>query len=375
VSGGVNEGGQAITPEVRIADVLDPDNIWIYRQLAGGTTAANILHGSANPIGGQNAVVKWRWGVNPDDLLIEGAPQGVKFALGENVKRSHVTPQQGRPPRYPRTRMGVEELIRDRFQAAIEYERDMKNAGTGGRLPPRRDLELDAILEMVKGTRLIHSHCYRQDEILMLLRVAEDFGIRIATLQHILEGYKVADEIAKHGAGASGFSDWWAFKWEAYDAIPGNIPLMHKRGVLVSYNSDDAQLATRLNWEAAKGVEFGLTREEALAAVTINPAKQLRIDRMTGSLEANKDADIAVWNGDPLSTTTKCVQTWVDGRKYFDVADDAMMQAEAARRRAALIERALNDKKSSGPTAGAPRSPRRPGELFIDSCKEDFGHE
>jgi N-acetylglucosamine-6-phosphate deacetylase len=251
----------------------------------------------------------------------------------------------------------------------------MKNAGKGGGLPPRRDLELDAILEMVKGTRLIHSHCYRQDEILMLLRVAEDFGIRIATLQHILEGYKVADEIAKHGAGASGFSDWWAFKWEAYDAIPGNIPIMHKRGVLVSYNSDDAQLATRLNWEAAKGVEFGLTREEALAAVTINPAKQLRIDRVTGSLEANKDADIAVWNGDPLSTTTKCVQTWVDGRKYFDVVDDAMMQADAARKRAALIEKALNDKKGSGPSAGAPRTPRRPGEYIIDSCKEEFGHE
>lgn len=377
VSGGVNEGGQAITAEVRIADVLDPDNIWIYRQLAGGTVGANILHGSANPIGGQNAVVKWRWGANPDEMLIKGAPAGVKFALGENVKRSHVTLSGGRPARYPRTRMGVEELIRDRFQAATEYERawkEWKDNGSG--LPPRRDLELDAILEMVKGTRLIHAHSYRQDEILMLLRVAEQYGIRIATLQHILEGYKVADVIAKHGAGASGFSDWWSYKWEAYDAIPGNLPLMHEQGVLVSYNSDDAQLATRLNWEAAKAVEFGLTPEEALAMVTINPAKQLRIDATMGSLESNKDADIVLWSGNPLSTQSICLQTWVDGRRYFDLEEDRKMQEDIAKMRAALVERALEDSKSDASSAsGPPRGPRRPGELSIESCKEEENHD
>ena len=375
VSGSVNEGGQAITCEVRIADVIDPDDIWIYRQLAGGTTMANVLHGSANPIGGQNAVLKWRWGSLPEDLVMREAPAGVKFALGENVKRSHFT-QPGVPPRYPRTRMGVEQLIRDRFQAAKEYESTWKNwerSKTG--IPPRRDLELDALVEIVNGSRLIHAHSYRQDEILMLIRVAEDFGIRIATLQHILEGYKVADVIAKHGAGASGFSDWWSYKWEAYEAIPGNLPLMQKQGVLISYNSDDSQLATRLNWEAAKAIEFGLSEQEAMAAVTINPARQLHIDKYVGSLEPGKDADIAVWSGNPLSTASKCVQTWVDGRRMFDVNEDLALQNQANAERTALIQKILKEKKPGSSAGGAPPTLRRPNEVILQTCSEVEDHE
>ncbi|MEX2190492.1 MAG: amidohydrolase family protein, partial [Bacteroidota bacterium] len=372
----INEGGQAITPETRIEDVINSDDIWIYRQLAGGTTAANILHGSANPIGGQNSVVKWRWGLLPDGLLFEGAPPGVKFALGENVKRSNFNPPTGTPTRYPATRMGVEQIIRDRFKAAQDYEKSWKIWEQGkAKIPPRRDLELEAIVQMLHGTRLIHSHCYRQDEILMLLRVAEDFGIKIATLQHVLEGYKVAEAIAKHGAGASSFSDWWAYKMEAWDAIPGNGPLMHKQGVLVSYNSDNSQLATRLNWEAAKALEFGISEEEALSFVTLNPAKQLRIDSRVGSIETGKDADIAIWNGSPLSTLTKCEQTWVDGRKYFDLKEDEEARKEIQRQRAVLVQKVLADKKESGGSDGPGRGPRKSNETELQSCINEVVYE
>jgi len=372
----INEGGQAITCETRIEDVIDSDNIWIYRQLAGGTTAANILHGSANPIGGQNSVVKWRWGLLPEGLLIEGAPPGVKFALGENVKRSNFSPPAGTLVRYPATRMGVEQIIRDRFKAAQDYERTWRTwEQNKTKIPPRRDLELEAIVQMLHGTRLIHSHCYRQDEILMLLRVAEDFGIKIATLQHVLEGYKVADAIAKHGAGASTFSDWWAYKKEAWDAIPGNGPLMHQQGVLVSYNSDNSQLATRLNWEAAKALEFGVREEEALNFVTLNPAKQLRIDNKVGSIEAGKDADIAIWNGNPLSTLTKCEQTWIDGRKYFDLKEDEESRKEIQKQRAVLVQKVLGSKKDAGGTNGSGRTPRRPNELKMQSCIDEVIYE
>lgn len=373
----INEGGQAITCETRIEDVIDPNDIWIYRQLAGGTTAANILHGSANPIGGQNAVVKWRWGLLPDELLIAGAPPGVKFALGENVKQSNFTPG-GRPTgRYPQTRMGVDQIIRDRFQAALEYERAwMEWEKDKTKIPPRKDLELDAVLEMVKGKRLVHCHSYRQDEILMMMRIAEDFGFRIATFQHVLEGYKVADAMANHGAGGSSFSDWWAYKIEAWDAIPGNGPLMHSQGVVVSYNSDNSQLASRLNWEAAKAVKFGLSEEEALKFVTINPAKQLRIDDKVGSLEIGKDADFVIWSGNPLSVYSKCEQTWVDGRKYFDVQEDQLMRKEIKKERATLVQKILASKKErpTTPSAGPPRF-RRPNEIRLQSCMEGFDNE
>lgn len=371
----INEGGQAITCETRIEDVLNSDDIWIYRQLAGGTTAANILHGSANPIGGQNAVVKWRWGLMPEELLIAGAPSGVKFALGENVKQSNFLPG-GRPStRYPQTRMGVEQIIRDRFKAAQDYQKEWQEwEKDKTKIPPLRNLELDAIVEMLQGKRLIHSHCYRQDEILMLIRVCEDFGIKIASFQHVLEGFKVAEAIAKHGAGASSFSDWWGYKIEAWDAIPGNGPLMYQQGVVVSYNSDDSQLATRLNWDAAKALEFGVPEEEALNFVTLNPAKQLKIDNRVGSLEPGKDADFAIWNGSPLSTFTKCEQTWVDGKKYFDLKEDAQMRKQIEQERGKLTQKILGMKKESttSPQGGPPRGPRRPNELEHHSCVEEL---
>lgn len=371
----INEGGQAITCETRIEDVINSDDIWIYRQLTGGTTAANILHGSANPIGGQNAVVKWRWGAMPDELLIAGAPSGVKFALGENVKQSNFLPG-GRPSgRYPQTRMGVEQIIRDRFKAAQDYQKEWQEwEKDKTKIPPRRDLELDAIVEMLQGKRLIHSHCYRQDEILMLIRVCEDFGIKIASFQHVLEGFKVAEAIAKHGAGASSFSDWWAYKVEAWDAIPGNGPLMYEQGVVVSYNSDNSQLATRLNWDAAKALEFGVPEQEALNFVTLNPAKQLKIDNKVGSLEAGKDADFVIWSGSPLSTYTKCEQTWVDGRKYFDLQEDAQMRKQIEQERGKLVQKILAMKKESPTTSpgGTPRGPRRPNELENHSCIKEL---
>lgn len=374
----VNEGGQAITAETRTEDVIDPDDIWIYRQLAGGTTAANQLHGSANPIGGQNSVVKWRWGGLPEDLLLQGAPPGIKFALGENVKQSNFLPG-GRPStRYPQTRMGVEQIIRDEFKAALDYERAWKEwEKDRTKIPPRKDLQAEAVLEILKGKRLVHAHSYRQDEILMLARVAEEFGFKIATFQHVLEGYKVAEAIARHGAGASTFSDWWAYKIEAWDAIPGNGPLMHAQGVVVSYNSDNSQLATRLNWEAAKAVKFGLSEEEALKFVTINPARQLRVDDRIGSLEVGKDADFVIWSGNPLNTFSRCEQTWIDGRKYFDREEDRRLQEQIQKERAVLVQKILAAKQATPPTAAAGQRPpmRRPNELAPYSCMEEVNHE
>lgn len=378
VSGAVNEGQQVVTAEVRIEDVLESDDIWIYRQLAGGTTAANVLHGSANPIGGQNATVKWRWGALPDEMLIAGAPAGIKFALGENVKSSNVNLQPGQQVPYPATRMGVEQIIRDRFKAARDYERAWKEwEKDKTKIPPRKDLELDALVEILNGKRLVHCHSYRQDEILMMIRIAEDFGFRVATFQHVLEGYKVADAMAKHGAGGSTFSDWWAYKIEAWDAIPGNGPLMASQGVVVSYNSDNSQLASRMNWEAAKAIKFGLSEEEALKFVTINPAKQLGIADKVGSLEVGKDADIAIWNGNPLSTYTKCIQTWVDGRKYFDVDEDRQLREQIQKERAVLVQKIIASKQQpqQTPAGGPPARIRRPNEERLNSCMEGFNHE
>jgi N-acetylglucosamine-6-phosphate deacetylase len=339
--GGVNETGQTITAEVRIGDFIDHQDINIYRQLAGGVTCANILHGSANTIGGQNQVIKFRWGLLPGELKFASAPPGIKFALGENVKQSNWG--DGSHSRYPQTRMGVEQLVRDAFQAAIEYRRvwnEWRRSKTG--LPPRVDLELEALSEVLAGQRLIHCHAYRQDEILALLRTCDAFGVRIATFQHILEGYKVADVMAKHGVGGSSFSDWWAFKFEVYDAIPYNGALLRDAGVLVSFNSDDAELGRRLNLEAAKAMKYGGVPEaEALKFVTLNPARQLGIDKHVGSLEAGKDADLVVWNHSPLSTYTRCEQTWVDGRPYFDRSADQTLRKELADHRTQLIQRIL----------------------------------
>lgn len=340
ISEGVNEASHAVTCEVRIGDVINATDIDIYLELAGGVTAANILHGSANPIGGQNQVIKFRWGALPEELKFADAMPGVKFALGENVKQSNWGDKFR--TRYPQTRMGVEQLIRDRFRAALEYDTALKKKDG---LPPRRDLQLEALLEIVNGKRLIHCHSYRQDEVLMLLRLASEFKIKIGTFQHILEGYKVADEIAKHGAGGSTFADWWAYKWEAFDAIPDNAAMMHGRGIVTSVNSDSGDLARRLNTEAAKSTKYGgLPADEALKLVTIYPALQLHIDAKTGSLEPGKDADFVIWNGNPLSNYTTVNQTWVDGRKYFDRAEDAEARKSVAAQREALIQKALPER-------------------------------
>ncbi len=345
ISEGVNESGQAITAEVRIGDVINADDINIYRQLAGGLTVANQLHGSANAIGGQNSVIKLRWGMLPEQMKFEGAIPGIKFALGENPKQSNWGDKY--TTRYPQTRMGVEQIIRDEFTAAREYDKAMHNSKSSPNIiPPRRDLELDAMAEILNKKRLIHSHCYRQDEIMMLLHVSDDFGFQIGTLQHILEGYKVADEIAKRGVGASAFSDWWAYKYEVIDAIPYAGKIMYDAGVLVSYNSDSNEMARRLNTEAAKAVKYGGVSEiEALKFVTLNPAKQLRIDNRVGSIEVGKDADFVIWSGPPLSTYSICEQTWIDGRKYFDRNEDAEMRLDVQKKKADLVQKALKSKK------------------------------
>jgi len=328
IEGGVNEGSISVSSIANISEVLDSDDIDIYRDLAGGVTTANILHGSANSIGGQTIVIKLRWGQPASKLPFEGALPGIKFALGENPKRSNFS-IPGQPRRYPATRMGVEETIRGAFTEARDYKNawDAYNkkvaAGDKAALPPRRDLRLDPLVEVLEGKRYVHSHCYREDEILMLLRVAKEFGFKVRTFQHVLEGYKVAGEIAAAGAGASTFSDWWAYKVEAYDAIPYNAALMTKRGVIVSINSDDAEEATHLNQEAAKSIKFGgLTPDEALKLVTINPAIQLGIDKRVGSIEVGKDADLVIYNHDPMSAYAVVQKTLVDGRVLFDRDQD-----------------------------------------------------
>lgn len=339
--GGINEMAQSITSEVRIGDFIDAHDINLYRQLAGGVTCANVLHGSANPIGGQNQVIKFRWGGTYDELKLAGSPPGIKFALGENVKQSNLV--NIKAPRYPQTRMGVEQIFRDAFQTAVEYRlawRQWNDTGRG--MPPRRDLELDALVEILDGKRWIHCHSYRQDEIVAFLSVMKEFGIQVGTLQHVLEGYKVADLMQQHGTMGSTFADWWAYKFEVYDAIPYNAALMQNAGVVVSFNSDSPELARHLNHEAAKAMKYGgLAPADALKLVTINPARQLRIQDRVGSLEVGKDADIVVWSGSPLSVLSRCEQTWIDGRKYFDRTEDLALRQEATRMRQVLEQKIL----------------------------------
>ena len=341
ILGSVNETGLPSTAMCRVGDVVNSETDTLHQQLAGGVTAVSLLHGSANPIGGQNQVIKLRDGGSPEELKLADAPPGIKFALGENVKQSgwgdkFVT-------RFPQTRMGVGTFYVNRFTAGQQYLAEWKAFRDGGSrgVPPRRDLELEAVGEIIEGKRLVHCHSYRQDEILAFLRTMESFHVQVGTLQHILEGYKVADEIAKHGAGASSFSDWWAYKYEVIDAIPYAGSLMRGRGVVVSFNSDSSDLARRLNLEAAKAVKYGGTPEpDALMFVTANPAKQLRIDARVGSLEPGKDADFAIWSGNPLDTRSLCRQTWIDGKLYFDRALEAGRAKALADERVALIAKA-----------------------------------
>lgn len=365
IDGDVNEGSVSVSSMVNIADVLDSEDVSIYRDLAGGVTAANVLHGSANSIGGQTVVIKLRWGQPAEKLPFEGALPGIKFALGENPKRSNFrTP--GSPDRYPATRMGVEETIRGAFTEARDYKKAWddynKRVGAGEKnlTAPRRNLKLDPLVEVLEGKRYIHAHCYREDEILMLLRVAREFGFKVQTLQHVLEGYKVADEIAAAGTGASTFSDWWAYKVEAYDAVPYNAALMTRRGVVVSINSDDAAEATHLNQEAAKSIRYGgLTHDEALKLVTLNPAIQLGIDKRVGSIDVGKDADLVIYNHDPMSAYAVVQKTFIDGRVYFDREKDILGRRALEQERNDLLAKAK--KNAEKKEEGAAKPGEKPG--------------
>ncbi len=360
VRGDINEATNSVTAQVRITDSMDATDIDIYRGLAGGLTTAHVLHGSANTIGGQSQLIKLRWGSDAQGLIFEGAVPTIKFALGENVKGSN---WGGR--RYPVTRMGVEQVLRDAFAAAREYRATWQrwNDKPAGQPAPRRDLQLDALVEILDGKRLVHIHSYRADEILMFVRLSKELGIPVAAFQHVLEGYKVADAMASINAGGSTFSDWWAYKMEVYDAVPGNGVMMHKAGVLISFNSDSAELHRRLNTEAAKAVKYGgLSEIDALNFVTLNPAKQLRIDKRTGSLEVGKDADFVVWSGHLLSTTARAEQTWIEGRRYFDLAQDLTLRAAAQTERERLVAKALPARlaQMGGAPGGAPPPPPKP---------------
>ena len=354
----INEGGTTVSSMTGIEDVLDPTDVSIYRDLAGGLTVANVLHGSANPIGGKNQVIKLRWGKNARGLIFDGAPPGIKFALGENPKDMRQFGQSG-PRRYPVTRPGVEFVIRDAFSRAKAYQREwqeyerQRKTGTEVSMP-RRDLQLEPLVEILEGKRLVHSHTYRADETLMLMRLADEMGFKVATFQHVLEGYKVADEMAKHGAGGSTFSDWWAYKIEAEDAIPYNAAIMHKRGVLVSINSDSAEHARRLNTEAAKSMHWGgLTEDEVLAFVTINPARQLKIDSRVGSLEVGKDADVVIWNKHPLSTYAIVDRVYIDGVQYYDRLAEERRLTEASKEKSTLAAAEGRPQTTPGPQRAA----------------------
>jgi imidazolonepropionase-like amidohydrolase len=298
-------------------DVLDPFDHDIYLQLASGVTAVNILHGSANAIGGQSITCKWRLGEPPDALVMGNAPEGIKFALGENPKQSNWGDEH--QSRYPQSRMGVIELIRGAFVSARNYE-TLRAAGKN----PKPDLVLDALVEVLAGKRLVHCHSYRQDEILALIRAADEIGFKVNVFQHVLEGYKVAKAMAEHGAAASTFADWWAYKVEVEDAIPFNASLMDEAGVNVSINSDSDDLARRLNTEAAKSIRYGgMTEEKALDMITKNPARQLGILDFTGTLTPGKDGDFVVWSGHPLTQEARVLETWIDGKRYFQRSQES----------------------------------------------------
>ena len=376
VEGGVNEGTVSDSSMVDIRDVLNPSDINIYRALAGGLTVSNVLHGSANAIGGQTVVIKLRWGKTAQEMIFEGATPGIKFALGENPKRQGYPAQgfgaTGPAPerRYPGTRMGVEEVIRQSFLEAKAYQAEWKlyneKVAKGEHaIPPRKDLRLEPLVEVLEGKRYVHAHCYRSDEILMLIRVADEMGFKIRTFQHVLEGYKVAKEIAAHGAGASTFSDWWSYKIEAYDASPYNAALMTKKGVVVSLNYDSDELQRHLNLEAAKVMRYGgLNENEALAMVTINPAKQLGIDDKVGSIEVGKSADLVLFDKHPLSGFSKPQKVWIDGHEYFDREKDIETRPEFEKKKKALQDkeaaaqpapgRRRNGSGAAEPTAATP---------------------
>jgi imidazolonepropionase-like amidohydrolase len=373
----INEGTLAVTSMVRTRDVMNPEDVDLYRELAGGVTTLNLLHGSANPIGGLNTVVKIKYGRPASEFLFPGAMPGIKFALGENVKRSSTPNQPGVQRRYPNTRMGVEETIRDAFTRARDYKttwdeyRAKVAKGEKNLIPPRRDLQLEPLVEILEGKRYVHAHCYRADEILMLIGLADEFGFKIKTFQHVLEGYKVAKEIAAHGAGASIFADSWAYKIEAYDAIPYTAAILTRAGVVVSMNSDSDERARRLNIEAAKAMHYGdLTEEQALKLVTINPAIQLGIQDRVGSIEVGKDADLAIWNGHPFSVYSRVDTTFIDGEVFFDRQADLARRADLAKERTTLEQAEPNKPPAAGQSPQRPRG-RRPSHVDDDIWEGD----
>lgn len=379
----INEGSVSVSSMVNVAEMLNPESKSIYDALAGGVTISNSLHGSANSIGGLNVAFKNRWGKDAAGLVMKEAPPSIKMALGENPKRQGQGGQtqfgqQQQQLRYPGTRMGVEDVIRSAFIEARAYqaawkEYEAKRAKGIAAIPPRKDLKLEPLVEVLEGKRLVHAHCYRADEILMILRVSQEFGFKIAALQHVLEGYKVAKEIAAAGAGASTFSDWWAYKMEALDSIPYNAAILQKKGVLVSLNSDDAsgaELMRRLNTEAAKVMKYGgVTEDEALAMITINPARQMGIDKYVGSIEPGKQADLVIYDGDPLSIYSKVQQVYIDGQLYFDRDQDLAERGRKAALKNGLIEKEKADEKRNAPQrpAGAKPPASRPGSAGSDS--------
>jgi imidazolonepropionase-like amidohydrolase len=347
----INEGAQNSSAEVTIEDVIDPNDINIYRNLSGGTTSAQILHGSANPIGGRSAIIKLKWGESADAMIYDNSPKFIKFALGENVKQS----RSPNGTRFPQTRMGVEQLFTDYFTRAQEYE-VLKKSGN----PYRKDDEMETLVEILNGERFISCHSYVQSEINMLLKVAEKFNFRINTFTHILEGYKVADKMAEHGVGGSTFSDWWAYKYEVNDAIPYNAAIMHNAGVTVAINSDDREMSRRLNQEAAKTIKYGgMSELDAWKTVTINPAKLLHIDDKVGSIKVGKDADVVLWSHHPMSIYAKAEKTIVDGKIFFDRNEDLKKREAIKQEKSKLITMMLNEKMKGGKT----KAPMKRGDI------------
>ena len=371
----VNEGTQASSAEVRMGDVIYSEDINIYRQLSGGVTTAQLLHGSANPIGGQSAIIKLRWGKSPEEMKFEKADGFIKFALGENVKQSNWG--DANTLRFPQSRMGVEQVYYDYFTRAKEYDVKQKAFGAlsgkakAAAIPFRRDLELEAIAEILNKKRFITCHSYVQSEINMLMHVGDSMGFQVNTFTHILEGYKVADKMKAHGAGASTFSDWWAYKMEVKDAIPYNAAMLTKMGITTAINSDDAEMGRRLNQEAAKSIKYGgLTEEEALKLVTLNPAKLLHIDNKVGSIKVGKDADLVLWSDNPLSVYAKAEKTIIDGQIYYDIEEDAKLRTEIQKERARIMQKMMEEKKGGAPTQ---RPVLKKRKLFeCDSMQEDY---
>ena len=344
----INEGSLSVTSMVRMTDALNPTAVNILRALAGGVTTINLLHGSANTIGGQNAVLKLKYGRDATEMLFPGAEPGIKFGLGENVTQKNSggggRNAAGAPPRrYPFTRMGQEEVIRDAFTRARDYKADWDEykarvaKGEKNLIAPRRDLELEPLVEVLEGKRMVHAHSYRADEMLMLLEVAKEFGVKVQTLQHGLEGYKIATEIAQAGTGLSSFADEWSYKIEAYDAIPYNVAILIRHGVVATVNSDSDERVRRLNIDAAKMMRYGgLTEDEALKTITYNGALQLGVQNKVGSLEVGKDADIAIWNAHPFSVYASVDKTFIDGELFWDRDKDKAMRENMAKERADL---------------------------------------